>query len=227
MSCHLKKIGHRGEITVWLVDGQKIRKKVDPEFTNFGQHFRFPFIPENEFWIDKEAVPDERRFFIDHLITELKLMKKGLSYEEALNRADLVERSERQKAKKIKKLEDEGYSTKVENVRLRLLGKTSNGLSVWLVDGKLTRSLFFIDFTEGGHDLVYSFMPQSEVWLDNDLARQERPFILLHELYERWLMTKGLTYSQAHKKASRLEWQCRYSSEKLNKFLTKLGWQTG
>jgi len=56
---YLEKIGQRGDITVWSVDGIYVRRNLDEEFTNFGQHYRFECIPENEFWIDIEASPDE------------------------------------------------------------------------------------------------------------------------------------------------------------------------
>jgi len=100
---YLKKIGKRGKIKIWLVDGSKIRRDLDKEFTNFGQHFSFPFIPKYEFWIDKEAVSNERRFFIDHLLVEWKFMKDGYSYSMALKLADEKELSERKKAGDFKK----------------------------------------------------------------------------------------------------------------------------
>jgi hypothetical protein len=31
---------------------------MDEEFTNFGQHYRYPYIPKNELWIDQEAGHD-------------------------------------------------------------------------------------------------------------------------------------------------------------------------
>jgi hypothetical protein len=31
---------------------------MDEEFTNFGQHYRYPYIPKNELWIDQEARHD-------------------------------------------------------------------------------------------------------------------------------------------------------------------------
>jgi len=65
---------------------------VDEEFTNFGQHYRYPYIPDKEFWIDQEAEHDERQFFIDHLLVEHELMAKGMSYGEALTAADQAER---------------------------------------------------------------------------------------------------------------------------------------
>jgi len=205
----LKKIGRRGKITIWLVEGAVIRRDLDPEFTNFGQHYRFNFIPEYEFWIDKEAVPDERRFFIDHLLTEWYLMRRGVSYNEALDIANNKERSERLKSLDLRKVIDEQGRPDIDKFHLRLLEKTPAGVSVWLVDGKLVRTIFDVEFTEGGHDLVYDFIPENEVWIDNDVRKEERRFIILHETYERELMKKGMPYPQAHKKASKIEWEAR------------------
>ena len=95
---YLRKDGTRGDFQVWIVDGAYIRGHIDEEFTNFGQHYRYPYIPEKEFWLDREAEHDERRFFIDHLLVEHELMAKGLPYGEALTKADLVERKERRRA---------------------------------------------------------------------------------------------------------------------------------
>jgi hypothetical protein len=77
---YLEKVDERGNLQVWVVDGSYIRGHIDEEFTNFGQHYCFPFIPKNELWIDQEAKNDERRFFIDHLLVEHRLMAKGIPY---------------------------------------------------------------------------------------------------------------------------------------------------
>lgn len=223
-SIRLEKIDTLGKIDIWLVDGQKVRETKSSEFTNFGQHYRFPFIPENEFWIDKEAVPDERKFFIDHLLMEYKLMKSGWSYERALEMADMQEKLERLRSRKIKELMEKVNFLPPNSVHEKKIGETKTGISVWIVDGKIVRSAYFVDFTEGGHDLVYSFVPHKQVWLDNDLKPEERSFVLLHELYERSLMAKGLTYPQAHAHASRLEWNCRHDLEKLKGKLADQGW---
>lgn len=207
---YLKKIGSRGRIAIWLVDGSRIRRDLNKEFTNFGQHFRFKCIPEYEFWIDKEAVPDERRFFIDHLLMEWQLMKKGVSYAEAADLADTQEHTERLKSIDWRKILDKKGHPDVTKFRLKLLEKTPEKMAVWLVDGKLVRSVFETEFTQGGHDLVYDFVPEKEVWIDNDVMSEERPFIILHETCERMLMAKGLDYPAAHKKASRAEWQARH-----------------
>lgn len=222
---YIRKLGKRGKIKIWSVDGSLVRKELDEEFTNFGQHFRFKCIPEYEFWIDKEAVPDERKFFIDHLLVEWQLMKKGLPFASAIDIADARERSERIKSGDYEKIAGKQGIPDVTKVHLELLKKTKKGISVWLVDGRLVRSNFYVEFTSGGHDLVYSFVPKNEVWLDNDLTLEERPYVLLHELYERVWMSKGLTYPQAHKRASKIEWHSRLDPAKLAKNLTRLGWQ--
>lgn len=221
----LRKLGKRGKITVWLVDGKKIRRDLDREFTNFGHHFHFSFIPKYDFWIDQEAVPDERRFFIDHLLTEWRLIKKGYSLSLARKLAEAKEKSERERTRDYQKINDKKGKIQMKKVRQRLLKKFKKGISVWLVNGRLVRSVFKVGFTEGGHDLVYRFVPQNEVWLDNDLLTEERPYVLLHELFERSLMANGLPYHQAHRKASQLEWETRHHPEELKKRLASLGWK--
>ena len=221
----IKKIGKRGKIFVWIVDGEKIRNEVDINFTNFGQHFRFSFIPKNEFWLDKEANPNEQHFFIDHLLVEWKLMKEGASYADALEMASKKERSERFKAKDFEKVDDFDGIPDIEKIHRKLLGKNKKGISIWLVDGRLVRSVFNVDFTEGGHDLVYSFVPKNEVWVDDDLSKKEIPYVILHELYERSLMLKEIpNYNQAHEKAAKIEWQSRKNKKKLKENLLLVAW---
>ena len=85
---YINKLEERGKLQVWIVDGTYIRSHIDEEFTNFGQHYRYPYIPLNELWIDQEAEHDERQFFIDHLLLEHRLMEEGMPYEKALVEAD-------------------------------------------------------------------------------------------------------------------------------------------
>ena len=226
---YLKKIGRHGPLTAWLVNGGLIRANLAKEFTNFGQHFRFSIIPEYELWIDNEAVQNERDFFVDHLLIEWRLMRQGKSYLEACETADAKEKAERQKTKDLKKISLKNGLPSPIGVHLRLLDKISvknnknPGVSVWLVDGRLVRSAFNVEFTEGGHDLVYRFVPKNEVWIDNDILPAERPYIILHELYERDLMAAALSYPRAHRRASVVEWESRHNDKKLNKNLRLFG----
>jgi len=206
---YIKKLDKVGPITVWIVDGQTVRKSMDEEFTNFGQHYRFPFIPKYEFWIDREFGPGEQQFFIDHLLVERRLMASGMTYDRALERADAIERKERSKTELIREISGLRKPGIVESIHKRLLKKYSRQVRVWVVSGELVRGLFFIDFTEGGHDKVYHFVPAREVWLDDDLSPRERRYVLLHELHERQLMVQGWTYGRAHRDASKVEYYCR------------------
>jgi hypothetical protein len=212
---YLRKFDEVGGFTVWIVDGRYVRKSIDEEFTNFGQHFRFRFIPRNEFWIDKEYGPGEEQFFIDHLLVEHRLMAGGMPYDDALEKADAVEKRERRKSEMIRQVASLGRKTIVASIHKRLLKKYSGRVKVWIIRGELVRSLYFIDFTEGGHDKVYHFVPKEEVWLDDDLSPGDRKFVLLHELHERHLMSLGWPYFKAHRSASGIEYHCRAHPEDL------------
>jgi hypothetical protein len=222
---YLEKLDERGNLQVWVVDGTYIRSHIDEEFTNFGQHYRYPYIPINELWIDREAEHDERQFFIDHLLVEHRLMAEGIPYESALPKADQAERKERHRAGDVSILTRHGQKLPDgKDVHDRLWKKLDSGLSIWIVNGRLVRSAFDIDFTEGGHDYVYEFVPENEVWIDDAIVEPERAYVLLHELHERNLMAKGWTYSKAHAESSRLEYRCRHHPDELHDRLMAEGW---
>jgi hypothetical protein len=216
---YLKKFCNLNKIVVWIVDGQYIREEIDEEFTNFGQHYAFSYIPINEFWIDKENCPGEEHYFIEHMLVENRLMAEGKSYNFARSKGKLAEKKERFKSKLMKEVIRLIKSKKmtVRKIHKKLLHKT-NSVSIWLVNGELVRGLFFTDFTEGGHDKVYPYIPKGEVWIDDDVTPDERNFVLLHALHERNLMAKnGGDYLPAHSSASKIEYYCRHHKNMLNK----------
>jgi hypothetical protein len=222
---YVQKDEARGDSQVWIVDGAYIRGHIDEEFTNFGQHYRYSYIPEKEFWIDREAGHDERSFFIEHLLVEHALMAKGASYGDALTQADRVERKERRRAGDVRKVTHRGKELPDAGVvHERLWKKLENGVTVWIVNGRLVRSAFDIDFTAGGHDHVYEFVPEGEVWIDDAIEEKERGFVLVHELHERSRMAKGLQYSKAHNESSHLEFHCRHHPDELHDALANEGW---
>ncbi len=222
---YLRRVGQRGTITIWVVDGTFVRTHLDEEFTNYGQPLVFDCIPKNEFWLDKEASEDEQRFFVDHLLMEHRLMEKGMPYDDALVAADKAELAERARAGDLKKLRKGHSLPDAKVVHRRLWKELESGVSVWIVDGRLVRSGFDVDFTEGGHDYVYEFVPQNEVWIDNDLEEAERPYVLLHELHERNLMAQGWPYSKAHEDSSKKEYHARHHPNELHMALAEEGWE--
>lgn len=222
---YVKKLDERGNLKIWIVDGTYIRSHIEEEFTNFAQHSQFSFIPENELWIDQATNTDDQQFYIDNMLMMHRLTAKGVPYNKALAAAELEERKERRRAGDVSRLTERGHKLpEGQEVHLQLWKKLENGVSVWIVDGRLVRSLFDIEFTEGGHDHVYEFVPENEVWIDNDLEEQERPYVLVHELHERNLMAKGWSYDKAHADSSRLEYRCRHHPDELHDALIKEGW---
>ena len=216
---YIKKLINVSGFNVWIVDGEYVRDNLDKEFTNFAQPFDFKFIPKNEFWIDKEHSGNESRFFIAHMLAEHKLMSEGKKYSVAKKYADKIERKERANSKLYKNAHKKMKHKRelLKKIHKKLLKKYSNDkIKVWIVNGDLVRDLFFLDFTEGGNDQIYHFVPRGEIWLDDDLKIRERGFVLIHELHERNFMAKGWPYwldlhkeRSAHWFANKVEFFCR------------------
>ncbi len=99
-------------------------------------------------------------------------------------------------------------------------------VTVILVDGEYVRNNIDLDFTEGGHDLVYPKIPKEQVWIDDVLDAQERLYTILHELHERSLMARGAVYDYAHINANRAEELGRRDEAELRNQLRELGWHS-
>lgn len=94
----------------------------------------------------------------------------------------------------------------MENYKRYELEWSVPDLKIWVVDGKIVRETFEMDYTTGGHDKVYDyFIPANEIWIDSSNSPDELPFVVLHEVYERWLMCNGLDYDTAHGFANKFE----------------------
>jgi len=220
-----EKFRELDDITVWIVDGAYIRAKVDEEFNTRGQHYSFSFIPKDEMWIDRESNTDEHKYFIDYMLAQRHFMDKGDSFDDASDKAEKYEKSERRKSGDIEKVAPKG-EVDYDKIHKRLWKKLENGVSVWIVDGKLVRDTLDIWFVAGGHDKVYEFIPKDEVWIDDAVAdTPDAMFILFHELHERNLMMKGEAYDPAHKDSSEKEHYLRNHTDDLHDALAKEGWE--
>ena len=218
---YIKKFTQLGDIKVFLVDGKYIRKKINEEFTNYGQNYLFQFIPKNELWIDNAREMGEEKYYIDSMLAMRRFLAEGLSHDEAVKKADTIEKRERAKSKIMQEIiKIKNKEKLVEKIHKELLHDYKK-IKIWLVKGELVRDLFFLDFTEGGHDKVYSFVPKKEIWLEETISPEERKFILLHEIHERNLMIKGLSYDDAHMSASKIELHCRKHPEDLKEKMNK------
>jgi hypothetical protein len=222
---YIKKVGIFSGFNVWIVNGKYVRENLDKEFTNFGQFHDFKFIPKNELWLDREHNANEQKFFIHNMLAEHRMIKEGTDPSKARKLAGRLEKRERAKLKIIKKAlkKTQHKDNVLVKIHKKLLkGYSNNKVKVWIVRGDLVRSLFFVDFTEGGNDQIYSFVPDGEIWLDDDLSPKEMDFVLLHELHERNLMKKGISYwsaknpkKTAHWSAQKIEFLCRKNPKML------------
>ena len=145
----------RGPLAVWLVDGSYVRKNIDEEFSNFAHHYSLSEIPKNQIWIDQETDQDEQRFFVHHAVLERRLMRDGADYDTARRAANREERRLRVAAGDLRKVIRGKALPDATKVHRDLWKTLPNGVQVWFVKGRLVRSVYDIEFTEGGHEHVY------------------------------------------------------------------------
>lgn len=204
---YIAELERYGDMKVMIVDGKWVRDHINVSYTDFGQPLHCNYIPKDEMWIDVEQSHDESRYYIIHMLEEYKRMKAGDSYEEALKAADKKERAERGKvALKSKKIPNP------EEYQLKILRTLPDGIKVYLADGKKVRDNLDIEYTEGGHDLIYKYIPKDTVWIDDDTQTDDIPYILFHELFERNKMKGGMKYEEAHRLANINEHKFRAKS---------------
>ncbi|MDP2947218.1 MAG: hypothetical protein Q8N88_03815 [Nanoarchaeota archaeon] len=231
---YIKKFKEIADFTVWIVDGCYIREHIDEEFTNYGQHYRFKFIPKNELWIDRARKSGEEKYYIDSMLVMHRLIAEGISHNKAAKIADKIEQRERAKSELMQqelKIKNDNQKL-LDSIHEKLLKNYSkNGINVWVVNGEAVRDLFFLDFVEGGHSYIYPFIPKNEVWIEDDVKSKEIKYVLLHELHERNLMAKGWCYDVdtsanlktgtikkgAHPDSSRIEYYCRLHPKETEK----------
>jgi hypothetical protein len=91
-----------------------------------------------------------------------------------------------------------------DNVYRYYCGKRNN-FDIWIVDGALIRKNIFNEFVYGGNDQRYPFVPLGEIWVDNSITVEEFELTVAHEINERNLMAKGMTYIDAHDSSLMLE----------------------
>lgn len=174
---------------VKIVDGYRIRNVVDVEFSMIADRETFPYVPKGEVWLERYYLP-EKADVLARFAAKRRLARK-FGYERA--KAMLRPQPAPQAA---------------DRCRVRRLGRRG-GATVWLVRGREVRAALDPNFCFGGHWLVYGYVPKGEVWLDDAVAAKERPFILVHELYELALMRRGKGYSDAHDHANAAEKEAR------------------
>ena len=80
-------MGNRDGISIWVVDGYRVRKTIFPDFGFSGNDLSCKFIPKNEIWIDGQVSCEETEYSIATELIERKLITEGKSYDDAYETA--------------------------------------------------------------------------------------------------------------------------------------------
>lgn len=93
-----RTVGRRGKYKVVLVDGRVIRDELDPDFAAGGNPGRYGYVPMDELWVDDCTARGDVGPYVEHEGVESELMiRKGLSYDDAHERATAAERKLRKR----------------------------------------------------------------------------------------------------------------------------------
>jgi signal peptidase I len=210
---YIKLYRQLGPYSVWIVDGEWLRKNKDIDFTNFGYHGDKPYIPDKEWWLDVDLGVIEYRFYLENVMTRYFAVKEGATTDEARILGDKAEKKERAKANPSKY-----KNISSEDIKKKYVGKIGD-VNVYIVAGDEVRVLDE-DYAEGGHDIVYPYVkPSYSIWLDDSLKKKAYRLILVHEFYERSMMAFGMKYERAHYRASIIELWCRDYPQMTNAIL--------
>ena len=201
-----------GKNHIFLVDEEEVRNqslKLE-EFTNYAIHSDFPdVIPPNEIWLSNRVSEKEKFILIDEALHRIKCEARGMSPNQAYDVALRHDRDIRQKLINSRQIDTPTSNPVSDSVYIKRFGTFKN-INIFIVDGSIVRDYYKTDFVEGGHDYVYRFVPWGEIWIDVEVSKEERMFIVIHEIVERELMRdKHMPYEKAHSKASKFEWRLR------------------
>ena len=76
-------LGEREGISVWIVDGYKVRAGIFPDFGFSGNDLAYHFIPPKEIWIDGQASPEETEYSVVAELLQRKLILEGVPFDSA------------------------------------------------------------------------------------------------------------------------------------------------
>jgi len=209
------KVLAHADYTVYAVNGLAVRNVAEPdeEFGNFATHDEFPnLIPRGEIWISEKLAASEGVFFIANALTRLARRAAGAT-EKAYDEGLEIEQILRERVTGIAFRNGRPHERVPEEIYLEeyiTLPDPKGRVVVWRVNGKLVRSYYKTDYTEGGHGYVYDWVPKEEIWIEDGVDIREVPFIIAHEYLERRLMRDHeMEYDPAHEVASKVEFDLR------------------
>ncbi len=210
-----KRLFVHADYTAFTVNGFAVRNASQPdeEFGSFATHDEFSdVIEKHAVWISEKLAPKEGLFFLANALTYLARQAAGAT-DKAYDDAIAVERTLRERINGIEYRNGQPHKQIPDSIYLDeylTLPDPKGPVTVRLVDGNLVRSYYKTDYTQGGHNFVYPWVPKSQIWVEDGVDHREIHFIVCHEYLERRLMRdKDLGYDYAHDIASQLEFDLR------------------
>lgn len=190
------------------------------EFTLMGTRDEFPgVVPGWEVWISRRHFPREGVFLLAHALAMLGAHRRGLSDDAAYEAGQDAERHVREDLTGEEFRDGKPHRQVPEKIYDRLyatIPDPDGPVKAWIIDGYLARCWYKTDYAEGGHYVVYPWVPAREIWLEKDTDPRELPFILAHEYLEmRMMRDGGLGYDHAHGIASKVEFALRHEESPL------------
>lgn len=209
-----KLITTYGKYRVYSINAEEFRNQSldSQEFGDYGFHRWYPkYIPKNEIWLADTLSIKERDTLMHNALYQVKELDRGHSEHITYLHAENYEKAEREKTAGHKV---SNKSNSPDNPDITGMYHKSYSIlpevTAYLVDGTYVRDTYKTDFVEGGHDIVYKFIPAGEIWLEKELHSSELPYILIHEYTERYLMKhKNTPYNKAHNIARKIEFKYR------------------
>jgi hypothetical protein len=184
------------------------------EFTTVGSRGEFPgVVPGGEVWISRRHFRREGIFLAARALARTGATRRGLSDDDAYEAGMDAERHLREDLTGEEFRDGKPHRQVPEKLYDRLfttIPDPDGPVKAWLIDGFFARCWYKTDYAEGGHFVVYPWVPSHEIWLEQDTDPRELPFILAHEYLElRMMRDGGLEYDEAHEIAAKIEFDLR------------------
>jgi len=107
----------------------------------------------------------------------------------------------------IEKFNEEKMDGSLQKLFIGTLVYKKVKIKVFTVNGTYVKRNHDMDFDEAGNWMAKKYIPEYEVWIDNNLQTVTYYHVLLHETTEAVdeMMEKGLQYEPAHDKSNAKE----------------------
>ncbi len=214
-------MGKIDSLSIYIVDGETVRREIYPDFIFGGNELRYTFVPHNEIWIDNSVSNREYTTTLRHEINEMILMRDAsMTYLHAHDSSLMLEvklrndfRNESLEHEKslpevivsdtdsIKQILSIPDKIKLKDIYLQKRETINNKFTLWLVDGDKIRREIYPDFGFNGDWYDYNFIPENEIWIDGSISCEQYIYSLTSEIKFIELYSSGIGYDDATKKS--------------------------